>query len=250
MKPLVAVTACYDDEAYPLAMHRVGDKYLRALASGCDVIPVLLPAFGDEIDAHALALLIDRFDGFLFTGSRSNVLPQHYGAENHPADLRHDPRRDATTLPLLRLLIERDRPLLAICRGMQELNVACGGTLHQQVHEVSGMLDHRAPSRDLPIGVRYAPEHHTVRLTPQGALAALADQTDVMVNSLHQQGIDRLGANLAIEATAPDGLIEAIRVATCRFALGGQWHPEACMDSHRLSREIFGAFGDAVRGRS
>ena len=157
-RPLVAVTACFETNAHGMPSHRVGDKYVRAVAVGAGAAPVLVPATGDSLDA---AEWVDRFDGFVFTGSLTNVEPRQYGGTASRAGTAHDARRDATTLPLLRALIEADVPILALCRGTQELNVACGGTLHQHVHELPGKLDHRAPSRDLPIAKRYAAEHHS-----------------------------------------------------------------------------------------
>lgn len=246
-RPLVAVTACFETDAHGMPSHRVGDKYVRAVAVGAGATPVLVPATGDSLDA---AEWVDHFDGFVFTGSLTNVEPSHYGGTASRAGTAHDARRDATTLPLLRALIDADVPILALCRGFQELNVACGGTLYQHVHELPGKLDHRAPSRDLPRGKRYAPEHHTVRLSSGGLLAGLTDAIDVTVNSLHEQGIDRLGTGLVVEAVAPDGLIEAVRYPAARhFVLGVQWHPEACIDSDPFSRAIFAAFGHALRMR-
>lgn len=242
-RPLVAVTACVKS-INNAPFHSVEDKYLHAVAAGADATPIVLPALGDDFDPDALR---EHFDGFVFTGSLSNVEPAHYAGTPSRAGTAHDPQRDATTLPLLRRLIETDAPVLALCRGMQELNVACGGTLHQHVHELPGKLDHRAPSATLPRAVRYAPEHHRVRLQPGGLLARLAGVGEVMVNSLHEQAIDRLGAGLVIEATAPDGLIEAVHYAGKRFVLGVQWHPEACIDADPFSRAIFAEFGRQLR---
>lgn len=247
-RPLVAVTACVK-AINDAPFHSVEDKYLRAVSVGAAATPIVLPAFGDVCNPGDLDEFLRRFDGFVFTGSLSNVEPWHYAGVPSRVGTAHDPQRDATTLPLLRRLIAVDAPVLALCRGMQELNVACGGTLHQHVHELAGKLDHRAPPATLPRAVRYAPEHHRVRLQPGGLLARLAGADAVMVNSLHEQGIDRLGEGLEVEATAPDGLIEAVRYAGKRFVLGVQWHPEACVDVDPFARAIFAEFGRQLRSR-
>lgn len=244
-RPLVAVTACVKS-INDAPFHSVEDKYLHAVSAGAQATPIVLPAIGAAVDIDELCA---RFDGFVFTGSLSNVEPSHYAGTPSRAGTAHDPQRDATTLPLLRRLIAADAPVLALCRGMQELNVACGGTLHQHVHELPGKLDHRAPPSTLPRAVRYAPEHHRVRLQPGGLLADLTGLDSIMVNSLHEQAIDRLGAGLEVEATAPDGLIEAVRFAGKRFVLGVQWHPEACVDFDAPSRAIFAGFGRHLRTR-
>lgn len=244
-RPLVAVTACVKS-INDAPFHSVEDKYLHAVSALAQATPIVLPAIGAAIDLDAV---LARFDGFVFTGSLSNVEPSHYAGAASRAGTAHDPQRDATTLPLLRRLIDADAAVLALCRGMQELNVACGGTLHQHVHELPGMLDHRAPPASLPRAVRYAPEHHPVRLIPGGLLARLTGLQSIMVNSLHEQAIDRLGAGLDVEATAPDGLVEAVRVGAKRFVLGVQWHPEACVDFDAPSRAIFAEFGRHLRSR-
>jgi len=244
-KPLVAVSACIRD-INGAAFHAVSDRYLRAIAIAADAVPILVPALGDLVDVDHFA---DRFDGVVFTGSPSNVEPHHYDEGESRPGTWHDPRRDATTLPLLRTLIDADVPILAICRGLQELNVARGGSLHQHVQELPGKRDHRALSRDLPIPVRYLPEHHTVLLQSGGVLERLAGRPEVHVNSLHQQAINRLGTGFAIEATTHDGLIEGIRIPDRHFVLGVQWHPEACIDYDPFSRAIFEEFGRALRSR-
>jgi putative glutamine amidotransferase len=159
----------------------------------------------------------------------------------HP-DTLHDPARDATTLPLIREAIRRDLPILAICRGMQELNVALGGTLHQRLSEVPGRLNHR-PHRDSPEGP-YGPAHGVV-LTPGGLLTGLAGSEEQVVNSLHSQGIDRPAPDLWVEAVAPDGQIEAVSLPGARFVVGVQWHPEYKHWENPLSEALFAAFSRA-----
>jgi putative glutamine amidotransferase len=239
-QPLVGVSACVKE----IETHRyqaAGDKYISAVAFGSDAQPVIMPALGDHYDVE---MMVERFDGFLITGSPSNVEPHHYQGPASREGTLHDPERDATTLPLIRAAVAAGVPLLAICRGIQEFNVAFGGTLHQNVHELPGRLDHRAP-KDQPADVMYAPAHN-VALVPGSIVAGLAGATELMVNSLHSQAIDRLGDGLVVEATAPDGTIEAARVADAPgFALGIQWHPEYKFQDDAFGRALFAAFGEA-----
>jgi putative glutamine amidotransferase len=174
------------------------------------------------------------------------VEPHHYsGPPSDPGTL-HDPARDATTLPLIRKAVAAGVPVLGICRGFQEMNVAFGGTLHQKVHEIEGKRDHREDT-SLELDVQYGPAHEVV-LAPGGWLGGLIGQDRIQVNSLHSQGIDRLGPGLVAEATAPDGLIEAFRVEQAKaFAIAVQWHPEWKAMSNPFSRALFAAFGAAAR---
>ncbi len=243
-RPLVLIPSCVK----PIEgadFHAVGEKYVTAVADASACVPLLLPALGPD---DGLALL-DQVDGVLFTGSPSNVEPDHYGGEQSRSGTLHDPKRDRTTLPLLRAVLERGVPALCICRGHQELNVALGGTLHQLVHEVPGRLDHRAPDGEDAAKYRAA---HSIRLAPGGLLHGWNGPDEAMVNTLHSQAIDRLADRLVVEATAPDGTIEAVRVADSPgFALGIQWHPEHPLALQwPLSQAIFRAFGDACRARA
>ena len=226
--------------------HMVGEKYARAVLDAAGAAPLLIPSLADEL---GLDELLQRLDGLLFTGSPSNVEPHRYaGAPSAPGTL-HDPARDATTLPLIRKAVRAGVPVFGICRGFQEMNVAFGGTLHQKLHEVPGYLDHRDDGTQ-PLEVQYGPAHE-VTLEPGGVLRSLAASDRIQVNSLHNQGIDRLGAELAVEARAPDGVIEAFRVRDAqRFALAVQWHPEWKVMSNPFSRALFAAFGQASRERA
>ena len=152
---------------------------------------------------------------------------------------------DFLSLPLLRAAVKADLPVLAICLGIQELNVALGGSLHQRLHELPGRLDHRSPKGT--VDVRYAYAAHPVNFTPGGLFEELAGAASLIVNSLHHQGIDRLGSGLAVEATAPDGQIEAVRHRTASFVVGVQWHPEYRVLDHAFGRALFVAFGAACR---
>jgi putative glutamine amidotransferase len=224
----------------------VGEKYARALMEAAGAAPVLIPSLAEELQFDEL---IERLDGLLFTGSPSNVEPHHYqGTPSEPGTL-HDPARDATTLPLIRKAVAAGVPVFGICRGFQEMNVAFGGTLHQKLHEVPGNLDHR-DDESLPLEVQYGPAHD-VTLEPGGLLRSLASADCIRVNSLHNQGINRLGSALEVEARAPDGVIEAFRVhGSQRFALAVQWHPEWQVMQNPFSRAVFAAFGDSCRERA
>jgi putative glutamine amidotransferase len=226
--------------------HMVGEKYARAVLDAAGAAPVLIPALAEELGFEEL---LERLDGLLFTGSPSNVEPRHYqGAPSEPGTL-HDPARDATTLPLIRRAVEAGVPVLGICRGFQEMNVAFGGSLHQKLHELAGFLDHRDDETQ-PLEVQYGPAHE-VTLEPGGVLRTLSGSERIRVNSLHSQGINRLGPGLAVEARAPDGVIEAFRVPDARrFAVAVQWHPEWQVMSNPFSRALFATFGDASRERA
>lgn len=241
-RPVVGIPACTRMlGVHPF--HAVGDKYIRAVSEGADCLPFLIPALGGWYDIDAV---LDRLDGLFVTGSPSNVEPRHYGGEASEPGTLHDPARDATTLPLIRRAIERGIPVLAVCRGLQELNVVCGGTLHQHVERVPGRADHRAADAK-PVEEQYGPGH-AVALAEGGELAALFGRAATEVNTLHSQGIDRLGAGLVVEATAPDGQIEAVRIAGAPyFGLAAQWHPEWRFQENPDSTALFKAFGEAVR---
>jgi putative glutamine amidotransferase len=226
--------------------HMVGEKYARAVMDAAGGMPLLIPSLAEELGFEEL---LERVDGLLFTGSPSNVEPHLYqGPPSDPGTL-HDPARDATTLPLIRRAVGAGVPVLGICRGFQEMNVAFGGTLHQKLHEVPGHLDHRDDTSQ-PLDVQYAPAHE-VRLEEGGVLRSLSAQDRIQVNSLHNQGIDRLGGALAVEARAPDGVVEAFRVREAgSFAVAVQWHPEWKVMNNPFSRALFAAFGQACRERA
>jgi putative glutamine amidotransferase len=244
-RPLIGIPA--DRRVVGLhPFHMVGEKYARAVLDAADALPLIVPSLAEEL---RLDDLLSRLDGILFTGSPSNVEPHHYaGAPSAPGTL-HDPARDATTLPLIRKAVQAGVPVLGVCRGFQEMNVAFGGTLHQKVHEVPGYSDHR-DDESQPLEVQYGPAHDVI-LEPGGLLRALTTSERIRVNSLHSQGIARLGPKLLIEARAPDGLIEAFRVMDApRFAVAVQWHPEWQVMSDPFSKALFAAFGSASRERA
>lgn len=225
--------------------HSVGQKYIIAAVEAAGALPLLIPAISSHIDLDELLAIAD---GVLLTGSVSNLHPSHFGQEVHDTSLPLDPARDALTLELIRATIAANIPLLAICRGFQELNVAFGGSLHQAVQEVTGLNDHRE-TKDLPIDTQYAVAH-SIKLNAGGQLAKILGIDKMMVNSLHGQGVDRLGAGLTAEAYALDGLVEALSVNSAQaFALGVQWHPEWKVMENPYYLAIFKAFGDACRLR-
>ncbi len=229
----------------------VGEKYVRAVVDGAGCLPVLLPSLAPPLGHDDL---LDQLDGLLLTGAPSNIEPHHYGNESSYEGNLHDPARDANTLGLVRLAIGRGLPVLAICRGLQEVNVALGGTLHQKVHEIVGFNDHRE-NKDDPLGVQYAPSH-PVELAEGGWLHRIAGTREVMVNSLHGQGLRDLAPGLVVEATAPDGLVEAVRLDRGRpdapdpFLLAVQWHPEWRVTENPFYLGIFQAFAAACRQRA
>jgi putative glutamine amidotransferase len=225
-----------------MAVHQANDEYVTAIRDGAGLMPLLIPSTDAPLDIDAV---LDAVGGLLFTGAPSNVQPSQYGGRDPGAGTALDRARDATTLPLLKAAIARGVPVLAICRGFQELNVALGGTLHQHVHEIPGRLDHREPS-GVPLDQEYAPAH-AIRIAPDGLLARLSGRTEAMVNSLHHQGVDHLAPGLKAEATAPDGQIEAVCLPDAPgFVLGVQWHPEWRWAEDPLSRAIFRSFGAAA----
>jgi putative glutamine amidotransferase len=243
--PLVGVTACQQPGKH-LPEHRVGEKYLACIPAAVGAVPMIVPALGARVDPRAITA---HLDGLLVTGSPSNVEPHHYEGTPSAAGTLHDPARDATTLPLIRAAVAAGVPLLCICRGIQELNVALGGSLHQLVHTVPGRFDHRS-NKALPVEERYGPTH-PVAIAPGGLLARLLGREQVMVNSLHAQGIDRIAPGLRVEATADDGTIEAVSLPSAKgFLLAVQWHPEWPDPNGPVSRPLFAAFGDAVRAHA
>jgi putative glutamine amidotransferase len=218
--------------------HLTPARYADALIGGSGALPILIPPMGEP----QLALL-DRIDGLLVPGSPSNVHPSHYGQDKSLTPDKHDPARDATTLPLIRAAIARGLPVLAICRGIQELNVALGGSLHQNVHDLPERRDHRGGKG--PLDVAYGPKHV---ITVTGALARILGMHEVVVNSVHSQAIDRPGEGLVVDAYAEDGTIEAVSAPNAPgFVLGLQWHPEWRYAEHPASVAIFHAFGEACR---
>jgi putative glutamine amidotransferase len=226
--------------------HMVGEKYVTAVRDAAEAVPLLIPVLDPPMAPTNLLAIAD---GFLFTGSPSNVSRRYYGGMDPRDDVLLDEKRDSTTLPLLKAAVEKGAPVLSVCRGFQELNVAFGGTLHQHVHELEGRFDHRE-NETADLESQFGPAHE-VRVVDSGLLSQLAGLKDFQVNSLHAQGIDRLAPALHADAVAPDGTIEAVSMPGVKgFVLGLQWHPEWCWRENEISRAIFAAFGSALRERA
>lgn len=225
--------------------HASPDQYIMAAVRGSNVLPLIVPALTDGADVD---MVLDRVDGVLISGSRTNVHPSNYGQDETENHGPFDPARDLLSMALIRRTIERGIPLLAICRGIQELNVALGGSLSTEIQELPGRMDHRKPQtedRDEAFAIR-----HSIRVKQGSCLAAIIGDGEVQVNSLHRQAISQLAPRLAVEAVAEDDTIEAVSVIDAvGFAIGVQWHPEYWVGSDTVSDKIFAAFGDAVRSR-
>lgn len=254
LRPLIGVTACFKENGRGGWHHTVGDKYVQAAIRAVGGLPIVIPAFGrefaeDEAMTEALDRVLDMLDGVLLTGSPSNVEPRHYGGVPSRDGTAHDAARDATTLPLIRHAVDHAVPLFAICRGLQEVNVAMGGSLHQLVHEVEGRRDHRSPKTSDP-DVNYAPAH-SVEIMAGGLLERLLGRRRVTVNSLHAQGVDGLAPGARLEAVADDGQVEAFSLPDApAFALALQWHPEHRALGNPVSMKLFDAFAAACRTRA
>jgi putative glutamine amidotransferase len=204
---------------------------------------MILPSLGPALD---LETVFDLTDGIMLTGSASNVHPSYYSEEVLDPSLPQDRARDETTLPLIRAAVARGVPIIAICRGFQEMNVALGGTLHQALQTVAGKMDHREKP-DLGMDEQYG-DAHKVAIVPGGLLDSVLGAPEIPVNSLHGQGVNELAPGLRVEATAEDGLVEAFSVVSAPgFTLALQWHPEWRITHNPYSMKMFGAFGDACR---
>ena len=227
---------------------RVGERPLRAVAETAGALPLIFAGTPEITDIGAL---LDTVDGILLTGARANVHPSRFGHDEHPSSEPYDEARDALALALVETCVARGVPLFGLCRGFQEMNVAFGGSLHPEIRELPGRMNHRALR--LENGeinpdpkVIYA-ERHEVRLTPGGVFANLLGAETIRVNSLHGQGILEPGRRVVVEGVAEDGTIEAIRIADAGgFALGVQWHAEHMADGNPVNRKLFEAFGAAL----
>ena len=249
-KPVIGVVADVQSGGKHIT-HGVGQKYLDAITGGAGAVAVMLPALIDRpnsawTDPADTARVLGLLDGLFLTGAVSNVAPERYGADLLDPSLPSDPARDHVSLSLVTEAVSRGMPVLGVCRGFQEINVALGGTLHQAVHDVPGLSDHREKP-GLSVAEQYAPAHH-VTFVPGGMLHLFTGADGTMVNSLHGQGIERLAPGLVADAEAADGLVEAFRLdGTEAFLLGLQWHPEWEFRDDPVSVMIFRAFGNAAR---
>ncbi|ACM30040.1 gamma-glutamyl-gamma-aminobutyrate hydrolase family protein [Agrobacterium sp. SHOUNA12C] len=227
----------------------VGDNNLRAITEVAGSLPLMFAGSPSLTDIQDL---LDTVDGVLLTGARANVHPSHFNTEPHPKHEPYDEDRDAVALPLIRACVERGLPIFGICRGFQEMNVAAGGSLHPEIRELPGRMNHRMPRLENgeihpDLEVVFA-DRHDVRLVPGGTFARIFGRDVIRVNSLHGQGVLELGEQVVAEGIAEDGTIEAIRFKDAReFALGVQWHAEHDPQTNPVNRALFQAFGDAVR---
>ncbi len=222
--------------------HAGGTMTCQAVAEVAGALPLIVPA---DPRLVSVAELLETCDGFVLTGGRPNVHPEEYGEEPTEAHGAFDRARDAVTLPLVRACVERGQPFLGICRGFQEVNVAMGGTLHPEIRDLPGRMNHRMPP-DGTLEEKFA-LRHPVRFVPGGVFHRLIGAEEVMTNTLHGQGIHRPGRRIVIEGVAPDGTPEAIHVEGAPgFTLSVQWHPEWNAANDPVSRPLFRAFGAAV----
>lgn len=242
--PLVAVPA--DNRHFDgYDWHATPHQYLAAAIEGSGVVPLMVPAMGEKLDVDAV---LDRVDGVMLTGSRTNVHPARYGVAESAEYGPFDEGRDGVSIALIKGALERGLPILAICRGIQELNVALGGMLATEIQELPGRMDHRKPEAEHP-DIFFA-IRHPIRVAENSCLADIVGPGEVSVNSLHRQAISELAPGLAVEAVADDGTVEAVSVIDAKgFAVGVQWHPEYWFRSDKASSAIFKAFGEAVRTR-
>jgi len=238
--PVVGVVTCRR-EIKGLEYDCTQHKYLAALYHSAKVLPLQIPLLGNDLD---IDVLFDTIDGILLTGSHSNIHPCNYREKWQQPEFMLDVERDKTVLPLIKPVVKRGIPLLALCRGFQELNVAYGGTLRTDSGSMNSFIEH-GEDNNLPIELRYA-NKHKIKLLPGGLLYKFLQSETIEVNSLHDQAIDKLGENLVVEGYAEDGLIEAVSVNSSKgFTLGVQWHPEWRSTENPVSTAIFSEFGEA-----
>jgi putative glutamine amidotransferase len=247
-RPVVGVIGSAHKAENRFTAQRVGERVLRAVVETTGALPLIFAGTPEITDVGAL---LDTVDGILLTGARANVHPSHFGKDENPAHEPYDRDRDALALKLIEVSVARGVPLFGICRGLQEMGVAFGSSLHPEIRELPGRMNHRMPR--LPNGephpdlaVIFA-DRHDIALTPGGVFAKLLGCQTIRVNSLHGQGILEPGKRIVVEGVAEDGTIEAIRVADAPgFALGVQWHAEHEAARNPVNRKIFEAFGAAL----
>jgi len=231
------------------ATQMTGERNLRAVAEVAGALPLMFAGCSEITD---LGALLDVVDGVILTGARANVHPTHFRTEPHPSHEPYDLSRDGLALALSQACVARGIPLFGICRGLQEMNVAFGGSLHPEIREIPGRMNHRMPRLENgeihPDPTVVFADRHDVHLTPGGTFASLLGCETIRVNSLHEQGILEPGARVVIEGIAEDGTIEAIRIAdAASFALGVQWHAEYDPQRNPINRKLFEAFGEALK---
>lgn len=250
-RPVIGVIGNTHNVENRFSAQLVGEQNLRAIADVTGALPLM---FAGNPNITDIPTLLDTVDGILLTGGRANVHPSHFNTEPHARHEPYDQNRDAVALPLISACVAAGIPVFGICRGFQEMNVAAGGSLHPEIRELPGRMNHRMPRLENgeihpDLTVVFA-DRHDVRLTPDGTFARLLGRETIRVNSLHGQGIDELGNRIVVEGVAEDGTIEAIRFKEAEgFALGVQWHAEYDPQINPINRALFEAFGEAVRAR-
>ena len=243
-RPVIGVSGSHllAEGAYPV--QAAGMRNLQAVAEVSGALPIIVPGIPDAAET---AELLEVCDGFLLTGGRANVHPSRYGEEETEKHGTFDHGRDGVVLPLIAAAVEAGLPVFGVCRGIQEMNVAFGGTLHPEVRELPGRMNHRMPPGETDPEVIFR-KRHAVRLTPGGAFHRLLGAEEIVTNSLHGQAIVRPGRRVCVEGVCEDETIEAISIeGAARFALGVQWHAEYDADGDPVSRALFEAFGAAAR---
>ena len=226
----------------------VGERSMRAVAEVTGALPIMFAGLPQVTDVDGLLAVVD---GVVLAGARANVHPRHFRTDPTPKHEPYDENRDALALALVEACVARGVPIFGICRGLQEMNVAYGGTLHPEIRELPGRMNHRMPRLENgeihPDPAVVFAERHDVRLVPGGVFARILGRDAIRVNSLHGQGILEPGTRVVVEGVAEDGTIEAIRIAEAPgFALGVQWHAEADAQTNAVNRTLFEAFGRAV----
>jgi putative glutamine amidotransferase len=247
-RPVVGVIGNAHQVENRFATQIVGERNLRAVAEVAGALPLMFAGTPEITD---IAALLDAVDGIVLTGARANVHPTRFKTEPHAKHEPYDILRDDLALALSEACVSRGVPLFGICRGLQEMNVAFGGSLHPEIREIPGRMNHRMPRLENgeihPDPLVVFADRHDVTLTPGGAFAKLLGRETIRVNSLHGQGILEPGQRVVIEGVAEDGTIEAIRIADApSFALGVQWHAEYDPQRNPVNRTLFQAFGNAL----
>ncbi len=251
-RPVVGVIGSAHQVEGRFTAQRVGERNLRAVAEVAGALPLMFAGSPEITDISAL---LDVVDGILLTGARANVHPTRFGAQEDPRHEPYDHDRDALALALVQTCVERAVPVFGICRGFQEMSVAFGCSLHPEIRELPGRMNHRMPrlanGEIHPDPLVIFADRHDVALAPDGVFAKILGCKTIRVNSLHGQGIDRRGERIVVEGVAEDGTIEAIRVADAPgFALGVQWHAEYDPQKNPVNRKLFEAFGQALQAHS
>jgi len=226
-----------------------GENNLQAVAGVLDALPLI---FAGNPQITDISDLLEVVDGILLTGARANVHPSRFGAEPDPRHEPYDEARDAVALPLVEACVARGVPLFGICRGFQEMNVAGGGSLHPEIRDLPGRMNHRMPRLETgeihPDPAVVFADRHDVRLSPDGVFARILGSDLIRVNSLHGQGVLEVGERIVAEGVAEDGTVEAIRFKDATgFALGVQWHAEYDPQDNPVNKSLFQAFGEAVK---